>query len=239
MATLSERAGDPSPFRSRISEWPAAERPREKLMLLGAQSLSDAELLAILIQTGAPKATALDLAKALLSEFRSLGRLSSRSFRELRRFKGLGNAKSIGLIAAFELGRRISSHGVPRRVKVRAPEDIVRHYQPLLRDLQQEVFKVLLLDSANHLLGDETISVGILNGSLVHPREVFRRAILEPAAGIILLHNHPSGNPEPSSEDIQVTRQLTEAGKIMGIPVHDHIILAVHTYSSFAERGLL
>ncbi len=239
MATLFENAGEPSPPRSKISEWPAAERPREKLMLLGAQSLSDAELLALLIQTGAARATALDLAKALLTEFRSIGRLSSRSFREIRRCKGLGNAKSVALIAAFELGRRISSHGVSRRMRIRAPEDIVNHYRPLLRDLQQEVFKVLLLDSANHLLGDETISVGILNGSLVHPREVFRRAILEPAAGIILLHNHPSGNPEPSPEDIQVTRQLSEAGKIMGIPVHDHIIIALHSYSSFAERGLL
>ena len=108
-----------------------------------------------------------------------------------------------------------------------------------MRDLQQEIFKVLLLDSANHLRGDETISLGILNSALVHPREVFRRAILEPAASIILLHNHPSGNPEPSSEDIQVTRQLCEAGKIMGIPVHDHIIIAQDSYASFAERGLL
>ncbi|HEY6192197.1 MAG TPA: DNA repair protein RadC [Bacteroidota bacterium] len=235
----NQKVGEPPFGHSRITDWPVEERPREKLMLHGAGSLSDAELLAILLQTGVGKATAVDVAKSLLREFRSLERMTSRSFRDLRRLKGVGNAKSIALVAAFELGRRASSRRDPQRAPICSPEDVVQHYQPLLRDLQQEVFKVLLLDSANHLLADETISVGILNGSLVHPREVFRRAILEPAASIILLHNHPSGNPEPSSEDIQVTRQLCEAGKIMGIPVHDHIILALHSYSSFAERGLL
>jgi DNA repair protein RadC len=234
-----QKVGEPSVVHSRITDWPLEERPREKLMLHGAGSLSDAELLAILIQTGVGRATAVDVAKNLLREFRSLERLTSRTFRDLRQLKGLGNAKSIALVAAFELGRRASSRKDRPRAAICSPEDVVRQYQPLLRDLQQEVFKVLLLDSANHLLADETISVGILNGSLVHPREVFRRAILEPAASIILLHNHPSGNPEPSSEDIQVTRQLCEAGKIMGIPIHDHIILALHSYSSFAERGLL
>jgi DNA repair protein RadC len=112
-------------------------------------------------------------------------------------------------------------------------------YQPLFRDLKQEVFKVLLLDSANHLLRDVKVSEGILNSSLVHPREVFRHAILEPAASIILLHNHPSGNPEPSPEDLQITRQLVEAGKIMGIPVHDHLIISPSSFTSFAERGLI
>jgi DNA repair protein RadC len=239
MAQEERKVGEPSPHHSRITDWPLDERPREKMMHHGAGSLSDAELLAILIRTGAGKATAVDLAKTLLREFRSLDHLTSRTFRDLRLCKGLGNAKSIALIAAFELGRRASSRREPRTSRIGSPEDVVRRYQPLLRDLQQEVFKILLLDSANHLLADETISVGILNGSLVHPREVFRRAILEPAAGIILLHNHPSGNPEPSSEDIQVTRQLCEAGKIMGIPVHDHIIIALQSYASFAERGLL
>ena len=109
----------------------------------------------------------------------------------------------------------------------------------MLRDLRHEVFKVLLLDNANHLLRDADISVGILNCSLVHPREVFRVAIVEPAAGIIVLHNHPSGNPEPSGEDIQITRQLVDAGKIIGIPVHDHLIIAGQNYTSFAEKGLI
>lgn len=239
MASVTKKVGEPSGYHSKITDWPIGERPREKLMRRGADSLSDAELLAILIRTGVGRATAVDLAKTLLSEFRSLERLASRSYRDLRRFRGLGDAKSVGLIAAFELGRRASSRKDTGRTRICSPEDVVKQYQPLLKDLQQEVFKVLLLDSANHLLADETISVGILNGSLVHPREVFRRAILEPAASIILLHNHPSGNPEPSSEDIQVTRQLCEAGRIMGIPVHDHIIIALHSHSSFAERGLL
>ena len=239
MQKLTKKVSEPFPFHSKITDWPIAERPREKLMHLGAASLSDAELLAILIQTGVGKATAVDLAKTVLREFRSLDRLSARSFRDLRQFKGLGNAKSSLLIAAFELGRRAACRADSTKLRISSPEDVVRQFQPLMRDLQQEIFKVLLLDSANHLRGDETISLGILNSALVHPREVFRRAILEPAASIILLHNHPSGNPEPSSEDIQVTRQLVEAGKIMGIPVHDHIIIALDSYASFAERGLL
>lgn len=239
MSKVVKRVSEPSLFHSKITEWPAGERPREKLMAHGASSLSDAELLAILINTGAGKITAVDVAKRLLIEYRSLDRLASRSIQELRQFKGLGNAKSVSLIAAFELGRRAASSRHLLRPQISSPEDIVRCYQPLMKDLKQEQFRVILLDSANHLLADQIITTGILNSSLVHPREVFRRAISEPAASIILLHNHPSGNPEPSSEDIQITRQLVEASRIIGIPVHDHIILALDSFTSFAERGLL
>ena len=217
-----------------------------KILLLStsdrAELAEQARRLLPLVQKHA-HVTAVDLAKTVLREYRSLDRLSARSFRDLRQFKGLGNAKSTLLIAAFELGRRAASRGDSTKLRISSPEDVVKQYQPLMRDLQQEIFKVLLLDSANHLRGDETISLGILNSALVHPRDrdAFDpdRLTLEPAASIILLHNHPSGNPEPSTEDIQVTRQLCEAGKIMGIPVHDHIIIAQDSYASFAERGLL
>ncbi len=240
MSKLIKKVSEPGTYHAKISDWPKDERPRERLIARGAAALSDAELLAILIRTGAGRVTAVDLATTLLSEYGSLAMLAARSHNELVRYRGLGEAKSVLLAAAFELGRRASvSREAQRRLQISSPEDVVRRYQPLMRDLHQEVFKVLLLDSANHLVRDVTVSVGILNSSLVHPREVFQTAILQPAAAVILLHNHPSGNPEPSSEDIQITRQIVAAGKIIGIPVHDHIIVALDKYTSFAEKGLL
>ena len=239
MSQESKRVEEPSAYHLKITDWPKDERPRERLMRHGPDVLSDAELLSILIRTGTGKITAVDLAKTILREFCSFEDLATRGVNELLRFRGLGEAKSIALIAAFEIGRRTAAGKQRERAQVRSPEDIVRMYQPLLRDLKKEVFKVVLLDSANHILRDVTVSEGILNSSLVHPREVFRPAILEPAASIILLHNHPSGNPEPSAEDIQITRQIAESGKFLGIPVHDHIILTRDAFTSFAERGLL
>jgi DNA repair protein RadC len=239
MVKFTKKVSEPSRYHSKISSWPGQERPREKLMSLGASVLSEAELLAILIHSGTGAITALDIAKTLMKEFGALEHLATRSFQELKRYKGIGEAKSSLLVAAFELGRRTASAPRATRVQIGSPSDVAGLYLPLLRDLKHEVFKVLLLDSANHLLREVTISAGILNSSLVHPREVFQAAILEPAASIILLHNHPSGNPEPSSEDIAITRQIVEAGKILGIPVHDHVILAVDRFSSFAERGLI
>jgi len=226
-------------FTARIKDWPKGERPREKLIRKGSDSLSDAELLAILLRNGSRDGTAVDVAKSILSFNGSLERLASRSFGELRRHRGMGEVKAVTVLAAFELGRRSAVRTGGGRTPVRSPQAVARIFQPLFRDLKQEVCKVLLLDSANHLLRDVKISEGILNSSLVHPREVFRQAIIEPAASVILLHNHPSGNPEPSSEDLQITRQLVEAGKIMGIPVHDHIIIASTSFTSFAERGLI
>ena len=225
--------------RLRISEWHPSERPREKVLARGAGELSDTELLALVIRHGTRGVTAVDLARSLIDEFGGLPRLASRNVREIGRIRGMGLTKSVGILAAFELGRRAAAGSGIAKTSISSPRDVVRVYGPALRHLKQEVFKVILLDSANHVLRDVTISTGILNSSLVHPREVFQPAILEPAAGIILLHNHPSGNPDPSGEDIRITRQLAEAGKILGIPVHDHIIIADHESTSFAERGLL
>ncbi len=239
MSRRAKIVGEAPPYHAKISDWPADERPREKLMRRGAGALSDSELLAILIRTGTGRITAVDLATTLLRDFQSLSHLAARSAQELKHYKGFGDAKSLLLVAAFELGRRAAAGGIAEREQIRSPGDIARRLGPGVRDLQQEVFKVLLLDSANHLLRDVTVSVGILNSALVHPREVFRQAIMEPAASVILVHNHPSGNPDPSSEDLEITHQLVEAGKIMGIPVRDHLILAGDTYASFAERGLI
>ena len=187
-----KKVSEPSIYHTRISEWPKDQRPREKLMNHGNEALSDAELLAILIRTGAGKITAVDLANLLLKDFHSLENLASRSLQDLRQYRGLGEAKSITLLAAFEVGRRTASHRRSERLQIRSPEDVVGRFQPMMRDLHHEVFKVLLLNSANHMIRDVEITSGILNSSLVHPREVFRLAITEPAASVILLHNHPS-----------------------------------------------
>lgn len=223
----------------KISDWHPEDRPREKVLERGVGELSDTELLAIVIRHGIQGTTAIDLSRSLIDEYGGLSRLASRNVREIGRLRGMGLAKSVGVVAAFELGRRAAAGSGGGKSSITSPRDVVRVYGPALRHLKYELFKVILLDSANHFLRDVTISTGILNSSLVHPREVFQPAILEPAAGIILLHNHPSGNPDPSGEDIRITRQLSEAGKILGIPVHDHIIIADHESTSFAERGLL
>ncbi len=224
---------------SKLSDWHPEDRPREKALERGVGELSDTELLAIVIRHGVRGISAVDLSRSLIDEFGGLARLASRNVREIGRLRGMGLAKSVGVAAAFELGRRAAASSGGGKMSISSPRDVARVYGPALRHLKQELFKVILLDSANHFLRDVTISTGILNSSLVHPREVFQPAILEPAAGIILLHNHPSGNPDPSGEDIRITRQLSEAGRILGIPVHDHIIIADHESTSFAERGLL
>lgn len=236
---LNKKVAESAQYHVRITDWPEGDRPREKLLKFGPHTLSDAELLAILIRTGTGKITAVDLAKKILTDYRSLDVLLSKSVAEFKIYKGIGNTKAVSLVAAFELGRRAAVTKDKGKIKISTPADVANLYLPLMRDLQQEIFKVLLLDSANHLINEVEITRGTLNSSLVHPREVFRAAITEPAAAIIMLHNHPSGNAEPSSEDIQITRQLVEASKIIGIPVHDHVILSGNSFTSFAEKGIL
>jgi DNA repair protein RadC len=226
-------------YHSTIKEWPVDDRPREKLLLRGPAALSDAELLALIIGSGSGKVTAVDLAKSLISEHRNLAELSKLSVDELSRNRGLGKARSAEIVAAFEIGRRLARTRDVDRIQVNGPEDVARYMQPILAHLKREVFEVLLLNSANVIQKQVKISEGNLNASIVHPREVFKAAIDGLAASVILVHNHPSGNPEPSNEDKMITRQLVESGKIIGIPVHDHLIIAGNTYTSFAERGLL
>ncbi len=226
---------------SAIKEWPADERPREKLIKHGPASLSDAELLAILINVGTANRSAVDVGRQLLRDYRSLRAIAALSVSDLKQQKnrGIGSAKAVTLSAAFELGRRVTTVPADDQTPIRSPEDVARRYGPQLRDLKQEVFMVLCLSSANKITQERVITKGLLNSSLTHPREVFREAILEHAASVILLHNHPSGNREPSREDIQITKQMAEAGKIIGITVHDHVIIAGDGYTSLMERGLL
>lgn len=226
-------------YHSKIKEWPVDERPREKILKYGVDNLSNAELIAILLRSGSGKVTAVDLAKTMLRDFGNLNSLFSRSINELKKYKGVGYAKAVTLAAVFELAKRISTETIEKRLRISCPSDVFNRYSPFLKDLKQEVFKVLLLSTSNDLIKDVEITRGTLNASLVHPREVFRMAILESAAAIILLHNHPSGNPQPSQEDIQITKQLLQASKVVEITIHDHIIIAGNTFYSFAENGLI
>lgn len=225
-------------YHTTIKQWPAGERPREKLLNHGAASLTEAELLAILLRSGSRGVTAVDLAKKLLSENRTLRDLARLSIPDLRQL-GIGRARAASIVAAFELARRLPASNGVDRLFFHAPEDVALVYLPRLCDLRHEEFWALLLTTANQLMREVRVSSGTLNSSLVHPRECFSEALKEKAASVIFLHNHPSGNPEPSQEDIAITRQLCEAGKILGIPVYDHVIVAGAQFASFAQRGLL
>jgi len=222
-----------------ISSWPLRERPRERLLQVGAAALSDRELLSILIGSGVPGASAAELAGELLARGEgSLRRLASTLPHGID-VAGLGPAITARIVAALELGRRLAREGPAERPLIRGPRDVFELCAPALRDLPQEEFRVLLLNTQHAVLREVVVTRGTLDGSLVHPREVFRSAIAEGAAAIILLHNHPSGDPTPSPEDRTVTRQLAEAGKVIGIPVVDHVVIGDARYASFVEAGLI
>jgi len=228
---------EPAVYRRSIKHWPSQDRPREKMLLQGARALSDTELVAILLRSGRTGVTAVDLARRLLTAGGSLRELAAMTPDALQQL-GIGRSHAAVLAASFELARRIESAGEEQPL-VRGPEDVVRVFGPMLRDRPQEEFWVLPLSSSNRLQRPAQVTVGTLNASLVHPRECFRPAIERSAASVIFVHNHPSGNPEPSDEDVAVTRQLAEAGRLLGIPVHDHVVIAGTTYTSLAERGLV
>jgi len=223
-----------------LASLPDFERPRERLWTLGPTALTSVELLAILLGTGSSGRSSLEVAAALLRASEgSLRRLVARPPSELKRAEGVGSAKAARLLASFELASRLSQEARPAVVRIREPEDVVQLFAPRLRDLQVEEFHLLALDSQSQVLRDLLITRGFLNSSLVHPREVFRAAIAEAAAGIIVVHNHPSGDPTPSAEDRAVTRQLVEAGRLLDLPVYDHVIVAGDRFISFASTGLL
>jgi len=225
-------------FRS-IKEWKSDDRPREKLISKGPSTLSDSELIAILIATGAKNLSAIDCARNLLAKYGTLESLACRNVGELKAIKGIGTAKAITLMSAFELARRIKPKKFDNSKIIRSPEDIAALYIPRLKDERKESFRVIHLNAANVMIHEQIVSVGILNASLVHPREVFRDAITESAASIILMHNHPSGNPKPSQADIKITNQLNEVGKLLEINVVDHIIIAGDSFTSLANLGYL
>lgn len=230
---------EPTFYRSRIKDWPEDERPREKLLALGPEYLSNSELLAILFRTGSQRQTAVDLAKTLLQQYGDLHTLAEMDFRKFAQVKGLGSAKTLTLAACFEIARRLAALPQVSKLKITSPEVVFQKYGSHLGALKKEVFMVLLLNSANVLIREQRISEGTLNASLVHPREVFQPAISELAAAIILIHNHPSGEKQPSNEDRHITQRLVSVGKLLDIPVLDHIIIGREGYFSFKEEGEL
>ena len=222
-----------------ITHWPESERPRERLYQTGPGSLSDAQLLAILLRVGRQDSTAVQVAMDLLHHLGGLQALANRGVEELCMVPGVGPAKAAQILAGIELGKRVLSTPLTTGTKIGNSGDLYRHFYPLLRDRRKEVFKVLLLDTKHTVIRDVTVSEGSLTASIVHPREVFNEAVRESAAAVIFLHNHPSGDPQPSGEDRTLTIRLRAAGEILGITVLDHVIIGDGRYFSFSDEGLM
>lgn len=224
-----------------IKEWPADERPREKLLALGAEQLTDAELLALIIRTGdsGSKQSAVDLARGLLCRFGSLRQLSTAGIAELCQQPGIGPAKAAEVQALFQIARRFADSRLQPGQAYRSSRDAFAHFHERLCDYRKEVFLALLLDSKNRLIREVQISEGSLNSSIVHPREVFAPVLRESASAVLFIHNHPSGDPTPSREDVEITERLKHVGEIMGVRVLDHIIIGNGEYTSLADRGML
>lgn len=224
-----------------IKEWPADERPREKLLAHGADKLTDAELLALIIRTGdsSSKQSAVDLARNMLRCFGSLRELSAASISELCQQPGIGPAKAAEIQALFQIARRFSDTRLQPGQLYQSSKDAFAHFHERLCDYRKEVFLALLLDSKNRLIREVQISEGSLNASIVHPREVFAPVLRESASAVLFVHNHPSGDPTPSREDIEITQRLKQVGELMGVRVLDHIIVGNGDYVSLADRGVL
>jgi DNA repair protein RadC len=225
--------------RLMVRDVPVDERPRERMMQAGAEALSNQELLAILLRTGTGGRSVLDLAEQILVRFDGIRTLVDAKLEELMAVPGIGPAKAVQLLAAIELGRRIARMKKERTVVIRCPQDVSDLLMDRLRFQTQEHFVVLLLDTKNRVIAEETVSIGSLNASIVHPREVFKPALKRSAASIICAHNHPSGDPTPSREDLEVTARLVEAGRLLGIEVLDHVVIGDHRYISLKEKGLM
>ena len=226
-----------SSFKKGILSWPEQERPREMLLSHGPQGLSDAQLLAIVLRIGRPDASAVEVAMDLLTQLKGLRGLANRGLEELCVIPGIGPAKAAQILAAVELGKRALAAPLTEGIRIQGSKHIFQHYYPMLRDMRHEVFKAVLLDAKHTIIRDFTVSQGSLTVSIVHPREVFNVAVRESAAAIIFVHNHPSGDPQPSEEDHALTQRLIAAGEILGIRVLDHIVIGDGKYVSFADEG--
>lgn len=224
-----------------IKAWPEEDRPREKLFAHGAEALSEAELLALLLRTGNASTgeSAVDHARLLLNHFQCLKGIDDASIQELSAIKGIGPAKSAGLKACMEIARRLRQKKWEVGDALRSSEDVFRHFGERLVKEKREIFYVVLLNNKNRKIREVKISEGSLTASLVHPREVYNPVIRESAAAVIFVHNHPSGDPTPSPEDLEITRRLKEVGEVMGIRVLDHVVVGHDRYFSFSDRGVL
>ncbi len=223
-----------------IKAWAQADRPREKLLLQGRRALTDAELIAILIGSGSKNETSVNLSKRILSFYQNdLAKIAKLGVKELSKFKGIGEAKAIAIIAALELGRRRKNVEKSGLTKITSSRDAYLVMRPELTDLPHEEFWILLLNRANFVMSKQFISKGGQSGTVIDPKIIFKIAIENNANSIVLIHNHPSGNLQASSADIKITKRMVESGLLLEMPIHDHLIITDHSYLSFADDGLI
>lgn len=220
-----------------MRELPDVERPRERLLRFGARTLANRDLLALLLGTGTRSVSALGLADRLLAEFGSLRGVMTASVEELTGLRGVGVAKAAQLLAAYELGRRLRAEPPTSDRPIRSAADVAEHMSGLMQHLDREEVWVLLLDTKHRVLGTHVVSVGHLSGAPVHPRELYKEAIRRSAAAVIVVHNHPSGDPTPSADDVALTRRLRQVGEVVGIELLDHVIIGDNTHVSLRELG--
>lgn len=226
-------------FSFTVRDLPKPERPRERLQKIGAENLSAQELLALVIGRGIPKKSVMTIAQELISTFGNVNAISQATLEELCQIKGIGIAKAAQIKASFELAKRENLETDEENFDIKNPEAVCKVISSSIEEKAKEHFKLILLNSRNKKIGISTISIGTLTTSLVHPREVFKEALAHSAASVILAHNHPSGDPEPSEDDLKITRKLVESGKILGVEVIDHIIVGKNNFYSFREKGLI
>jgi DNA repair protein RadC len=235
---MLERLG-PLMSRRPISKWPLAERPREKLLQEGPRALSDSELLAIILRLGIKGASAIDLAREVLGHFGGFRRMADADLHEWRQIKGLGTAKTASLIAAVEIARRFWAEPSAPSAPIKSAAQVVELFGPHLRDLKHEVFDILLLNGKRRSLGSVRMDDGTVTETSTYAREIMSVALQKRAAGVVLVHNHPSGDPSPSSADTDLTRRAVFAGKVMDVKVQDHVIIGDKAFYSFAEEGVI
>jgi DNA repair protein RadC len=221
-----------------VKHWPRDERPRERLLSHGPSTLSDAQLLAIIIRNGRAGRSAVDLGRELLERFGSLAGIEQAGMKEICEVEGIGPAKAAEIKAAVELGRRYQKPSLAG-ASFCSSSDVAAYYRPRMKDLKKEIFRCALLDTKNALIREEVVSIGSLSASIVHPRDTFKAAVRESAAAVIFIHNHPSGDIKPSQEDILLTRRLVQAGEVIGIQVLDHIIIGDGDHFSFRDNGMI
>lgn len=222
-----------------VKDMPPDEQPREKLVRHGSETLSNAELLAILLRTGTKRMNVIDTSRNILEMSGGLHAMARKGLKDLCRVDGIGSVKAVTILAALELGRRLQSASLEEKVFFKSPEDVYAYFGPKMRDLRKEVFVVAFMNASKRLIGFEKMSVGGQTATIVDPSEAMRQAILNDAHSVVLLHNHPSGNAAASQADIQLTKRLYDAGRLLGVMVEDHIIVAGYEYVSLRSKGLL
>jgi len=224
----------------KITEWALEDRPREKLLAKGIQSLSDAELIAILIGSGSKNETAVELSKRILADIsNNLNELGKLSVSDLQQYKGIGEAKAISIVSAMELGKRRKVSEILKKKQIGSSKDIFELFVSVIGDLPYEEFWIVFLNRSNKIMSKLKISQGGVSGTVIDNRLILKNALERLASGIIICHNHPSGNKQPSTSDVDITKKLAEAGKLMEINILDHVIIANNSYFSFADEGLI